>query len=86
MNKSELMNAIRVYQFYAVDLNLYLDNFPDNKCASDDYRIISSKLNAYMDEYEKNYGPLRNLGMATTSNPMAYVNEPWPWERERKGD
>lgn len=86
MNKNELMKAISVYHFYAVDLNLYLDNFPENKCACDDYRIISSKLNAYMDEYEKNYGPLRNLGMASHEDSMAYVNEPWPWENKKKGE
>ena len=30
MSKEELLEKIMQYQFYAVDLNLYLDNFPEN--------------------------------------------------------
>ena len=31
MHEKELLKAITKYQFYAVDLNLFLDNFPDNE-------------------------------------------------------
>ena len=31
MNKHECLDAIRKLQFFAVDLNLYLDNFPNCK-------------------------------------------------------
>ena len=30
MCKNDLLNEIKKYQFYAVELNLYLDNFPNN--------------------------------------------------------
>ena len=44
MNQHECLNAIRKLQFFAIDLNLYLDNFPNCKDAIDDYKLISSKL------------------------------------------
>ena len=31
MCEIDLLNEIRKYQFYAMELNLYLDNFPSNK-------------------------------------------------------
>ena len=31
MNEQDLLNKIRELQFFAVELNLYLDNFPDNQ-------------------------------------------------------
>ena len=41
MCENDLLNEIKKYQFYAVELNLYLDNFPNNKKATNDYKIIS---------------------------------------------
>ena len=37
MNQHECLNAIKKYQFCAIDFNLYFDNFPDDKNARDDY-------------------------------------------------
>lgn len=34
MNSYSLMNNIRMLQFAAIELNLYLDNFPVNKEAT----------------------------------------------------
>ena len=44
MNQHECLDAIRKLQFFAIDLNLYLDNFPNCKDAIDDYKLISSNL------------------------------------------
>ena len=46
MSKNDLLNEIKKYQFYAVELNLYLDNFPNNPKAINDYKIISKKLDS----------------------------------------
>lgn len=82
MKKRELLEKIREYGFYAVDLNLYLDNFPDNKEALKDYMYVSSKLRDLMEVYEDNYGPLVNFGISKDINHCKWTNEPWPWERE----
>lgn len=80
MNPKDMLKSIRVYQFCAVDLNLYLDNFPDDKNARDDYNKVSCKLKNLISEYEKACGPLTNFGSAFVENPKAWVNRPWPWE------
>lgn len=80
MNPKELMNSIRIFQFCAIDLNLFLDNFPEDKNAREDYNKVSSKLTGLINEYEKHYGPLTNFGSAYVENSKAWVDMPWPWE------
>lgn len=80
MKSFELMNNIRKFQFYAIELNLYLDNFPNNKEAREDYQEISKKLDKLINQYECEYGTIRNFGSAYIENPSSWVNQPWPWE------
>ena len=80
MNQHECLDAIRKLQFFAIDLNLYLDNFPNCKDAIDDYKLISSTLRKLMWDYEQSYGPLTNFGSAYIQNPDAWIDTPWPWE------
>lgn len=80
MNSFELLKCIQEVQFYAVELNLYLDNFPNNREATEDYKEISRKFDKLVAEYEYQYGPIRNFGSAYIENPNKWVNQPWPWE------
>ncbi|GAA0123826.1 MAG: spore coat protein CotJB [Clostridium argentinense] len=87
MNANELLSAIREYQFYAIELNLYLDNFPNDERAKKDFKITSHKLSCLISEYEEKYGPLTNFGSAFVENPSAWVKEPWPWEsKQNRGE
>lgn len=81
MNKKDLLNAIRKHLFYSVELNLYLDNFPNCKEARADYCNISQELDKLVREYEENYGPLINFGFARHEDALKWVCEPWPWEK-----
>lgn len=81
MNREDYLDLIRKLQFYAIDLNFYLDNFPNNTKAMEDYKFISSKLSKVICDYEKKYGPLTNFGSAYMENPEAWINSPWPWEK-----
>jgi len=78
--KCELLNKIQKMQFYAIELNLYLDNFPNNKEATNEYKDISKRLDKLINEYEVEYGPIRNFGSAYVENPRCWTNQPWPWE------
>lgn len=80
MYLDDLLEKIRTYQFCAIDLNLYLDNFPDNQNAKEDYCKVSAKLTDLISEYEKDHGPMTNFGSAFTEDPKAWVEQPWPWE------
>ena len=80
MKRHEHLDKIRKLLFYSLDLNLYLDNFPDCKKATEDYKFISYNLGKAIYEYEQQYGPLTNFGSAYIENPEAWINTPWPWE------
>ena len=84
MNKSELMKEIQRLQFTAVELNLYLDNFPNNRQAAKLYKKVSEELDELINSYEEEYGPIRNFGQAYVENPEVLVSEPWPWEKSRE--
>ena len=82
-NLYSLMNNIRMLQFAAIELNLYLDNFPENKEATKKYKEISPKLDELINDYEVKYGPIRNFGDAYVEDPIAWTESPWPWEKQR---
>lgn len=83
MNSYYLMENIQMLQFAAIELNLYLDNFPENKEATKEYKEISRRLDKLVNEYEAKYGPIRNFGDAYVENPKAWTDNKWPWEKRR---
>lgn len=82
-DRKSLMNKIRQLEFAAVDLNLYLDNFPNNRAALSAYNKYTSQLLELKKEYEERYGILTNFGSSTSKYPWSWVNDPWPWESEK---
>lgn len=80
MYDNPLLIDIMKCMFYAVDLNLYLDNFPTNNQATKDYKDVSEKLDCLIRQYEQAYGPLTNFGSASIVNPEKWISCPWPWE------
>jgi len=84
MDKKDLMESIMQHQFYALDLNLYLDNFPECENAQKDYSAISMKLCELMNLYEEKYGQLTNFGSSHNSDPNSWTNDLWPWERKSR--
>ena len=82
-NNAECENLLRKLQeleFAAVELNLYLDNHPDNKNALADFNVISKELITVKKMYEQERGPLCNFGYSESQYPWCWVNDPWPWE------
>lgn len=85
MNRQDYLEKIQKLQFFAVDLNLYLDNFPDCKKATHDYEVISCELKKTIWDYEEKFGPLTNFGSAYFQNPERWANDPWPWDNDNGG-
>lgn len=81
MNRKECLEQFMKLQFFALDLNLYLDNFHCCSKAQEDYKFISKQLDKAKCEYEEKYGPLTNFGSAYVENPEKWIDTPWPWER-----
>ena len=75
-----LSKKLHELEFAAVELNLYLDNHPDNKNALADFNAISRELMSVKKMYEQEVRMLCNFGYSESQYPWAWVNEPWPWE------
>lgn len=76
----DLMRQLQEVSFALVDLNLYLDNYPNNQQALADYNMLVQKYDELKRMYETTYGPLANFGYAPSQYPWQWVCEPWPWE------
>lgn len=80
LSRSELMNKMYELKFALVDLNLFLDNNPENKKALMDYNSLAEELKRTINIYESQFGPLTNFGCSKSQYPFGWVDEPWPWE------
>ena len=70
-----------MYDFYLVELNLYLDTHPMCQKALRKFSEIKEKRNAAYKTYVEKYGPLKSTDNINESY-FTWVNDPWPWEGE----
>lgn len=75
-----LMRQLQEVSFALVELNLFLDNNPNNQQALADFNNLSQRYSELKTLYEAQYGPLANFGYAPSQYPWQWVCEPWPWE------
>ena len=80
-NNSALLRALQMYDFYLVDLNLYLDTHPNCEIALKKFKEITEKRNQAYNTYINKYGPLKATDNIN-DNYFSWVNNPWPWEGE----
>ena len=78
--QAELLTYIDAYCFATHDLNLYLDNYPNDREMIKLFKDYSDKANSYIKEYEKKYGPL--FVDASNGNFWSWNDSPWPWENK----
>jgi|GEM_PF-93530 len=79
-SKAHLTRMIQEVQFVCIELNLFLDTHPNDKCALRDFNCFSKHLKELIEMYECNFGPLFNFGLS--QNPGRWMwNDPlWPWQ------
>lgn len=75
-----MLMSYQQYNFALTDLNLYLDNYPNDRNALNLYQQYLKILKETEEEYEKKYGPLKCNSMYTTNGNWNWDNNPWPWE------
>lgn len=78
--RMELLSYLGAYAFAAHELNLYLDNYPNDREAVKKFKEYKKEVNKAKEEYEKLYGPITVTGV--TQDTWTWVNEPWPWENK----
>ncbi len=78
--QAELLTYLDAYSFAAHDLNLYLDNNPNDRDMINLFKEYATKANQIQKEYEQKFGPL--FVDASTTYPWAWNDSPWPWENK----
>lgn len=78
--KEELLYNILMYKFGLNELNLYLDNYPNDTEMINLYNKYLSEEKNLSNQYEKNYGPLTVDSEYMGNTSWKWINSPWPWE------
>lgn len=78
--QAELLTNIDAYCFAAHDLNLYLDNNPNDREMIKLFKDYSDKANGFIKEYEQKYGPI--FVDASNGYSWSWNESPWPWENK----
>lgn len=78
--REELLYNILMYKFVLNELNLYLDNYPNNMEMINLYNKYLSEEKNLSSQYEKNYGPLTVDSQYLGNTSWKWIRSPWPWE------
>ncbi len=79
-NRQKLLLDIMENSFYAHELNLYLDNFPNDREKIEFFNKYNKKAETLIIEYNQKYEPLTLSGNELKELPWAWEDSPWPWE------
>ncbi len=80
--QAQLLTYVDALCFARHDIQLYLDNFPNDKAMIQLYNQYREEANRATKQYEEKYGPLWVTSDATNAYPWAWNQLPWPWENK----
>ncbi len=78
--KEEMLLNIGQISFAAHELNLYLDNFPNDMEALNLFNKYRKMAVELVKNYERRYGPLNVDSNDMTKVPFSWEQDKWPWE------
>ena len=78
--QAEMLTNIDALGFAMIDLNLYLDVYPNDKGIIELYSKYRDQKEDLIKKYEKEYGPLTTMSKELDKTPWAWDNKPWPWQ------
>ena len=79
-NQAKMLTDIDSLEFALIDLNLYLDIYPDDKNTIALFNKYRNEQNELLNEYQNKYGPILLNSDALNNIPWMWDNNPWPWE------
>lgn len=82
MNKEELLKRLTILDFLTVDLQLYLDIYPEDTDAIAKYNSVVKEADTVRAMIEKMYGPIYSFRSYSDSDKFTWIDNPWPWERD----
>ncbi len=77
--QAELLTKLNALEFAAHDINLYLDNFPNNQEMINLSNNLNNQLKELTNNYENKYGPLF-VNTINEKNNWQWNKMPWPWQ------
>ncbi|MDD2489705.1 MAG: spore coat protein CotJB [Bacilli bacterium] len=78
--RESLLNKVREYDFALVELDLFLDNHPNDQEKIQLYNQYLKQSKQARQEYEQRYGPLSLNSDWLNTYPWGWLTPPWPWE------
>ena len=79
--QAELLTYVDALTFAMIDLNLYLDVYPNDREALELFNQYRMQTDEYTKKYESKYGPLELTSNSLNTFPWAWDNAPWPLEK-----
>ena len=79
-DQAKMLTKLDSLGFAMVDLNLYLDVYPNDKEKINLYNQYRREKENLLKEYENKYGPITTISDSLNTFPWAWNNMPWPWE------
>ncbi|MFC7060482.1 spore coat protein CotJB [Halobacillus seohaensis] len=76
----QLMEQIQQVDFALVELTLYLDTHPQDYTSIQQFNQLASQSKQLKNQYEQQFGPLRQYGESYSSYPWSWNDAPWPWQ------
>ena len=78
--QARMLTNIDSLGFAMIDLNLYLDVFPNDREKITLYNQYRKEKENLLKEYENKYGPITINSDSLNTYPWAWDNMPWPWD------
>lgn len=78
--RAQMLTFLDALSFAMVDINLYLDLFPNDRDMIQLFQQYRSETDKLRNEYEQKYGPILVDSNASNAFPWAWDENPWPWE------
>ena len=78
--RDAMMYQLMQYKFGLIELQLYLDVYPEDRQMLELYRKYLSIEKQVCSEYEKKYGSITCDSEFANYNSWGWINNPWPWE------
>lgn len=80
--REDMLMQIMEYTFTMIDLQLYLDMYPNDKDALKLFNTYLNNKKELTNMFEEKYGPL-TIDSEVQRNNWLWDNSPWPWEVQK---
>jgi len=78
--QAKMLTNLDSLSFAMVDLNLYLDVFPNDREKINLYNQYKKEKESILKDYESKYGPITTDSDNLNKSPWAWNNMPRPWD------